>query len=156
MRKLQHLVVFLGGPTSGSYLTLPKPSLDCGFTGIWGFLFQVLIWVRENPLTFLTGPMTFVTALYALSTTKYVEIVTDQFATQTGSAVGITLENRRWPRRDEFSGTILIEDDLSIRLLLRQSGLISQVYYCPNLSSSAMQRRPSRRHHALRGLRVFV
>ncbi|PYV17201.1 MAG: hypothetical protein DMG21_09075 [Acidobacteria bacterium] len=71
-----------------------------------GVILKVLVWIRENPLTFLTGLMTFVTALYARATTKYVQILVDQLAAQIEPGIDVRLENGRW-LADEFRGTIV-------------------------------------------------
>lgn len=80
---------------------------DSNLTGFWGFLLHILIWIRQNPLTFLTGLMTFITALYARATTKYVGIVAEQFAAQIEPELGVTLEKGAW-QKDNFVGTIAI------------------------------------------------
>ncbi len=71
-----------------------------------GVILMVLVWIRENPLTFLTGLMTFVTALYARATTMYVQILVDQLAAQIEPGIDVRLENGRW-LADEFRGTIV-------------------------------------------------
>jgi len=74
---------------------------------VTGLLLQVLMWIRENPATFLTGLMAFVTALYARATTKYVEVAANQFAAQIEPEPAVSLQNCNW-RSDDFRGTVVI------------------------------------------------
>lgn len=73
----------------------------------WTVLVQALLWIRGNPVTFLTGLMALVTAYYAKSTTKYVEIVKNQLAAQIAPEIAISLIGDRW-QADEFCGIVVI------------------------------------------------
>lgn len=78
------------------------------FNSTWPFWLQALIWIRQNPMTFVTGVMALVTALYAKATTKYVEIAADQLAAQIAPDIAISMEDCTW-QADEFCGTVVIK-----------------------------------------------
>jgi len=72
------------------------------------YLVQLLIWIRNNPLTFLTGVMVCVTAYYARATTRYVRIAAEQFAAQIEPVPIVTLQNCGW-REPTFLGSVAVE-----------------------------------------------